>query len=202
MPFSCSHTTHAQQPSTLARFRVFRTEKMQCFARKVHHTYKTLSDRYTPQSLNTRPDQSLPDQSPRTQNRSTWVRPTRIVAAPRKCTNLFTLTKNRLFHRSRTKARQRRNIFPLTCNAIAPACCSKLSPSSLHRCGFWWRRTGSNRRPPACKAGALPAELRPQSSQRSLSVSRLETTTVVVGQGGLEPPTPRLSSVCSNQLSY
>ena len=52
----------------------------------------------------------------------------------------------------------------------------------------WWRRTGSNRRPPACKAGALPAELRPQH--------------VVVGQGGLEPPTPRLSSVCSNQLSY
>ena len=26
----------------------------------------------------------------------------------------------------------------------------------------WWRRSGSNRRPPACKAGALPAELRPQ----------------------------------------
>ncbi len=25
----------------------------------------------------------------------------------------------------------------------------------------WWRRPGSNRRPPACKAGALPAELRP-----------------------------------------
>jgi hypothetical protein len=23
-----------------------------------------------------------------------------------------------------------------------------------------------------------------------------------VGLGGLEPPTPRLSSVCSNQLSY
>ena len=28
---------------------------------------------------------------------------------------------------------------------------------------YWWRRSGSNRRPPACKAGALPAELRPQS---------------------------------------
>jgi hypothetical protein len=27
-----------------------------------------------------------------------------------------------------------------------------------------WRRSGSNRRPPACKAGALPAELRPRSS--------------------------------------
>ena len=51
----------------------------------------------------------------------------------------------------------------------------------------WWRMTGSNRRPPACKAGALPAELIPL---------------VLVGLGGLEPPTPRLSSVCSNQLSY
>jgi hypothetical protein len=29
--------------------------------------------------------------------------------------------------------------------------------------GKWWRMTGSNRRPPACKAGALPAELIPQS---------------------------------------
>jgi hypothetical protein len=29
-------------------------------------------------------------------------------------------------------------------------------------CGPWWRRSGSNRRPPACKAGALPAELRPR----------------------------------------
>ena len=26
--------------------------------------------------------------------------------------------------------------------------------------------------------------------------------TFSMGQGGLEPPTPRLSSVCSNQLSY
>lgn len=28
-------------------------------------------------------------------------------------------------------------------------------------CGVWWRMTGSNRRPPACKAGALPTELIP-----------------------------------------
>lgn len=28
--------------------------------------------------------------------------------------------------------------------------------------GLWWRMTGSNRRPPACKAGALPAELIPR----------------------------------------
>ena len=26
---------------------------------------------------------------------------------------------------------------------------------------LWWRYAGSNRRPPACKAGALPAELYP-----------------------------------------
>ena len=32
-----------------------------------------------------------------------------------------------------------------------------------------WRRTGSNRRPPACKAGALPAELRPRNSPQTPS---------------------------------
>ena len=30
----------------------------------------------------------------------------------------------------------------------------------------------------------------------------LPVGTILVGQGGFEPPTPRLSSVCSNQLSY
>ena len=34
--------------------------------------------------------------------------------------------------------------------------CERLSPTRK-----WWSRTGSNRRHPACKAGALPAELRP-----------------------------------------
>ena len=33
----------------------------------------------------------------------------------------------------------------------------------------WWSQTGSNRRPPACKAGALPAELWPRARWRSLS---------------------------------
>ena len=56
-----------------------------------------------------------------------------------------------------------------------------------------WRRPGSNRRPPACKAGALPAELRPHTRRGGRAG---------MGQGGLEPPTPRLSSVCSDQLSY
>ena len=59
----------------------------------------------------------------------------------------------------------------------------------------WWRWGGSNSWPPACKAGALPAELHPQI---------LSHTPVcpLVGLSGLEPPTSRLSGVRSNRLSY
>ena len=35
----------------------------------------------------------------------------------------------------------------------------------------WWRMTGSNRRPPACKAGALPAELIPRRLNREVGGS-------------------------------
>ena len=95
-----------------------------------------------------------------------------------------------------------------------------------------WRRSDSNRRPPACKAGALPLSYAPAGEDRQqlrkgstrTSPMRCRATTQYVasrssmppadtfrrrcaaaesmGQGGLEPPTPRLSSVCSNQLSY
>ena len=65
--------------------------------------------------------------------------------------------------------------------------CPSLCPSS------WWRRTGSNRRPHACKARALPTELRPHGEGSGGTV---------VGQGRLELPTSRLSSARSNQLSY
>jgi hypothetical protein len=54
----------------------------------------------------------------------------------------------------------------------------------------WWSQTGSNRRPPACKAGALPAELWPRKPRG------------MVGLGRFELPTSRLSSARSNQLSY
>jgi hypothetical protein len=60
----------------------------------------------------------------------------------------------------------------------------------MSRCAAnWWRRQESNLRPPACKAGALPTELRPRHS-------------TVVGLRGLEPRTLRLSGVRSNHLSY
>ena len=73
-----------------------------------------------------------------------------------------------------------------------------LVPTLLEQCTDknykWWRMTGSNRRPPACKAGALPAELIPQDSYH------LDPD--LVGLVGLEPTTPALSTQCSNQLSY
>src|ERR1044071_5504304 len=56
----------------------------------------------------------------------------------------------------------------------------------------WWSQSGSNRRPQACKASALPTELWPQSSSGLL----------MVGREGVEPSTSRLSGVRSNHLSY
>lgn len=60
---------------------------------------------------------------------------------------------------------------------------------------------------PCLQSRRSPAELRPLTGTLP---SRHEPgpkvtdprTTARMGQGGLEPPTPRLSSVCSNQLSY
>jgi hypothetical protein len=68
----------------------------------------------------------------------------------------------------------------------------------------WWRMTGSNRRPPACKAGALPAELIPHWMTLDDSCPRMNPglNKRVVGLVGLEPTTPALSRRCSNQLSY
>ena len=59
----------------------------------------------------------------------------------------------------------------------------------------WWSYAGSNRRPPACKAGALPAELWPR-------ISTGVSHTKLVGLGRFELPTSPLSGVRSNQLSY
>ena len=66
---------------------------------------------------------------------------------------------------------------------------------------FWWRIAGSNRWPPACKAGALPTELIPQG-ELPLSLVREQWFNPLVGLGRFELPTSRLSVVCSNQLSY
>ncbi len=80
----------------------------------------------------------------------------------------------------------------------------------------WWSQTESNRRHPACKAGALPTELWPHCvtnagnkpgelsatvAHPSLSPLRLRDERLV-GLGRLELPTLRLSGVRSNHLSY
>ena len=80
-----------------------------------------------------------------------------------------------------------RRISSLPGRLVIEGHCPSLCPSS------WWRRTGSNRRPHACKARALPTELRPHGEGSGGTV---------VGQGRLELPTSRLSSARSNQLSY
>ena len=72
----------------------------------------------------------------------------------------------------------------------------------------WWSQTGSNRRPHACKARALPAELWPRTRRRNASRRSGRPAKVenaldqMVGLGRLELPTSRLSSARSNQLSY
>ncbi len=65
----------------------------------------------------------------------------------------------------------------------------------------WWSQTGSNRRPPACKAGALPTELWPRTSRCVVATEAAEQRRLV-GLGRFELPTSRLSSARSNQLSY
>jgi len=80
-----------------------------------------------------------------------------------------------------------------------PACQPKLRSSE-----GWWSQTGSNRRPPACKAGALPTELWPRTlgSEISPRARQSRSRENLVGLGRLERPTSPLSGVRSNHLSY
>ena len=64
--------------------------------------------------------------------------------------------------------------------------------------GGWWSWTGSNRRPHACKARALPTELQPRGAPLGGRGHHL----ILVGLGRLERPTSPLSGVRSNHLSY
>ena len=61
--------------------------------------------------------------------------------------NLFTMSNN--------DARQEAERIPDFCHSDPE---THRKPASLNN---WWSWTGSNRRPPACKAGALPIELQP-----------------------------------------
>ena len=104
------------------------------------------------------------------------------------------------------------------CLAAAPGRASGISPlydvyrskksnafSGIEQCSLslakiadtarcWWSQTGSNRRPEACKATALPTELWP--------LNQTTSHRLMVGLGRVELPTSRLSGVRSNHLSY
>ena len=66
--------------------------------------------------------------------------------------NLFTVSKNQ-----RTEVRRQKS-------DPTPGSQTRF-PCPIRRSN-WWSRSESNRRPPACKAGALPTELRPRSGIR------------------------------------
>jgi hypothetical protein len=92
--------------------------------------------------------------------------------------------------------------------ARPPAICRN---GAIRSACVWWSQTGSNRRPPACKAGALPTELWPRqmtdvgrrrSEALRSDVCHLTSVIRLVGLGRFELPTSRLSSARSNQLSY
>jgi hypothetical protein len=102
---------------------------------------------------------------------------------------------------------ERRSIFFRTKRATAAR-----FPANPTKSKKWWSQTGSNRRPHACKARALPAELWPQWGNSEGNAAQLgsegdtqklqEQVRSLVGLGRLELPTSRLSSARSNQLSY
>jgi hypothetical protein len=72
--------------------------------------------------------------------------------------------------------------------------------------GNWWSQSGSNRRPQACKASALPTELWPRKVTKVTPPTRAGArgaeSGAMVGRVGVEPTTSRLSGVRSNHLSY
>ena len=82
-------------------------------------------------------------------------------------------------------------------------------PKSVAKVTGWWSLSGSNRRPPACKAGVLPAELTPRGFRLPASAGRCYrplrgrgAEDNLVGLTRVELVTSRLSAVRSNQLSY
>ena len=107
-----------------------------------HHT--TLTDQHQPGASTRIPQHgqtrraSVPTQSPETRTSSHCPRPARNPLAPRKNAKTTSAQNHARHARSERHTRQTRQAGP------------------------WWSRTESNRRPPACKAGALPTELRPR----------------------------------------
>ena len=89
----------------------------------------------------------------------------------------------------------RNSIFPVTANPQANA---RSASNNLHQNGG----DGRNRTDDPLLAKQVLYQLSYIPSLIRRTAQGRAATKLMVGQGGLEPPTPRLSSVCSNQLSY
>src|ERR1700674_3531749 len=76
--------------------------------------------------------------------------------------------------------------------------------NNRHFSQVWWSQAGSNRRPLACHASALPAELWPRQKPHALGDARLTTTLNIVqgrSQVSSSPPTSPMMSVTSSSPS-
>jgi hypothetical protein len=112
---------------------------------------------------------------------------------------LFTMSDITHPHRAIGPVRERNCFFRRTSQVPNSSSNRRIEPDDDPG---WWSQTGSNRRPPACKAGALPTELWPRTGTHAPRRPEPRTRESLVGLGRLELPTSRLSSARSNQLSY
>jgi hypothetical protein len=93
-----------------------------------------------------------------------------------------------MIRRTRDRVMTREHVLKLIVSVECLSRCRSTKPLYHFASEAWWSQTGSNRRPHACKARALPTELWPRDQ--------------MVGPGRVERPTSRLSGVRSNHLSY
>jgi hypothetical protein len=96
---------------------------------------------------------------------------------------LFTMTKRTSKPGARSPRSQDRSFFRMSSTA---------GPSLVQR--GWWSRTGSNRRPEACKATALPTELRPRTTTSSRRPSRRRRSRASEEPPGVGPRTAQRRS--------
>ena len=101
-----------------------------------------------------------------------WVSDAAHHCIQRRIDLLFTMSDN--LHRDDrrdqrdTNSSSWTNIWLVRCRSALRSTVTHTPIASLKATSLkaWWSQTGSNRRPPACKAGALPAELWPRLETR------------------------------------
>ena len=128
------------------------------------HVFRRLwSPRHPPHALGRLTRQPQPLRGRASACAASVTRPSRARSSDRarlRCIALSTLLKNGTAGGTGPEDRRTTGVEPIP---------QRAKPRTLGRarCGIgskrvgWWSQAGSNRRPPACKAGALPAELWP-----------------------------------------